>query len=448
MAGGAVWPAQRHPTSNGGGTGEQRGPDYLTGEAVPMQSPMLTPIPPPARNGSMRHVEFLEDAVRAALAGNPDPGVLDTLLKQLEEANRVLNGLPTPTKDGSTGGHEMNGSPEYKTCDQSVLDAQAAKENQRVVNEDVSDLADKFIRGHKEFRLKVDSPIGDVMDLLDRVVKWFAPAIPAGPTMAEYLKHTLPLRPYEVSASVIHELRSGNVPTYVAVQQELDGLSVAHAPDGSGNKYLRHLSVCRQYVSQKVLKDLNLSTLNKAITRCLRASCDQNMLTSLGAVPNCVNFGVMLANVVGRDNKAILLEMHASLVAPIRMPQMGKGCTQPQEMLMYMLAAFDVRMNLAELLSANSASLAYLKLLESMPVGTGDMGPPVAEIKAIWEQNLMTDACTTREAVTASIKATLENLGGTRWNGELVQDQAHKRTAYSLDAEPASATAPPPKSVL
>jgi hypothetical protein len=34
----------------------------------------------------MRHVEFLEDAVRAALAGNPDPGVLDTLLKQLEEA--------------------------------------------------------------------------------------------------------------------------------------------------------------------------------------------------------------------------------------------------------------------------------------------------------------------------------------------------------------------------
>ncbi len=39
-------------------------------------------------------------------------------------------------------------------------------------------------------------------------------------------------------------------------------------------------------------------------------------------------------------------------------------------MLLYMMAAFDARMNLAELLNANSASLAYLKLLESMPVGT------------------------------------------------------------------------------
>jgi hypothetical protein len=126
---------------------------------------------------------------------------------------------------------------------------------------------------------------------------------------------------------------------------------------------------------------------------------------------------------------------------------MGKGCTQPQEMLMYMLAAFDVRMNLAELLSANSASLAYLKLLESMPMGTGDMGPPVAEIKAIWEQNLMTDACTTREAVTASIKATLDNLGGKRWNGELVQDPAYKlKSAYALETDAESASAPKPTS--
>jgi hypothetical protein len=81
-----------------------------------------------------------------------------------------------------------------------------------------------------------------------------------------------------------------------------------------------------------------------------------------------------------------------------------------------MMAAFEARMSIAELLNANSASLAYLKLLESMPVGTGDMGPPpaVAEIKAIWEENLMTGACTTREAVTASIKDTLDNLGGKR----------------------------------
>ena len=195
------------------------------------------------------------------------------------------------------------------------------------------------------------------------------------------------------------------------------------------------------------MKDVNLATLNKAITRSLRACCDQNLLASVGAVPNCVDFCVMLANIMGRDNKAILLEVHASLVAPIRVPQMGKGCTQPQDMLLYMMAAFEARMNIAELLNANSASLAYLKLLESMPVGTGDMGPPVAEIKAIWEENLMTGACTTREAVTASIKDTLNSLGGKRWNGDLVQDQAYKlKNAYALEAEPESASAPQPKS--
>jgi hypothetical protein len=80
-------------------------------------------------------------------------------------------------------------------------------------------------------------------------------------------------------------------------------------------------------------------------------------------------------------------------------------------------------------------------------VGTGDMGPPVAEIKAIWEQNLMTDACTTREAVAASIKATLENLGGKRWNGELVQDPAYKlKSAYALETDAESASAPKPTS--
>jgi hypothetical protein len=79
----------------------------------------------------MRHVEFLEEAVRSELTGRRDPEVLDTLLRQLDEANRVLNGVPTPTKDGSTGGRDVKGSPEYKTCDQSMLDAQDAKENQR-----------------------------------------------------------------------------------------------------------------------------------------------------------------------------------------------------------------------------------------------------------------------------------------------------------------------------
>ena len=95
-----------------------------------MPSPMLTPITPLARNSSMRHVEFLEEAVRSELTGRRDPEVLDTLLRQLDVANRVLNGVPTPTKDGTTGGRDVNGSPEYKTCDQSMLDAQA-KETQR-----------------------------------------------------------------------------------------------------------------------------------------------------------------------------------------------------------------------------------------------------------------------------------------------------------------------------
>jgi hypothetical protein len=331
MAGGALWPAQGHPASSDGGTGVRRGPDYLTGDAVPMPSPMLTPVTPLARNSSMRHVEFLEEAVRSELTGRRDPEVLDTLLRQLDEANRVLNGVPTPTKDGSTGGRDVNGSPEYKTCDQSMLDAQAAKENQRDVIGDISAMADGFIKAHKEFRLTVNSPLGDAMDLLDRVIKWFAPAIPAGPKMAEYLRRALPLRPCEVSASVIHELRNGKVPTYGEVQQELEGLSSAHASDGTGNRYIHHLIEIRKYVSEKVVKDINLSTLNKAITRSVRGCCDQNLLASLGAVPSCIDLCVMLASIMGRDNKAILLEGHASLVAPIRMPQMGKGCTQPRK---------------------------------------------------------------------------------------------------------------------
>ena len=148
---------------------------------------------------------------------------------------------------------------------------------------------------------------------------------------------------------MIHELRNGKVPTYGEVQQELEGLSGAHASDGTGNRYIHHLIEIRKYVSEKVVKDINLSTLNKAITRSVRGCCDQNLLASLGAVPSCVDLCVMLASIMGRDNKAILLEGHASLVAPIRMPQMGKGCAQPQDMLLYMMmAAFEARMNLAE----------------------------------------------------------------------------------------------------
>ena len=138
----------------------------------------------------------------------------------------MLTGMKTPTKDGSTSGRDVNGSPEYKTCDQSVLVAQAAKEDQKDTNGDISDLAEGFIRAHKAIRLKVDSLLSDVMDLLDRAVQWFAQAIPAGPKMAEYLKCTLPLRPCEVSPSVIHELKGGKEPTYCEVHKELAGLSV------------------------------------------------------------------------------------------------------------------------------------------------------------------------------------------------------------------------------
>jgi hypothetical protein len=46
---------------------------------------MLTPIAPLGRDSSLRHVEFLEEAVRNELAGARDPVVLNALLQQLEE---------------------------------------------------------------------------------------------------------------------------------------------------------------------------------------------------------------------------------------------------------------------------------------------------------------------------------------------------------------------------
>ena len=200
-----------------------------------------------------------------------------------------------------------------------------------------------------------------------------------------------------------------------------------------------------------MVKDTSFSALNKAFINGVRSCCDSNLLASLGAISNCVDLGVTLAEIMGRDQKAILLSVYASLVAPICMPRVGKGCTQPQDVLLYMLAAFDARMNMAERIGANSASLAYLKLVEAMPEGIGAIGPPLAEIKATMEESLTNGVCTTRESVAASIQATLQRLGQKRWDGTLVPAKASQvscedvpRSAYSVEAGPTSATAPSP----
>ena len=54
---------------------------HLAHGAQQMQSPMLTPIAPLVRDSSLRHVEFLEGAVRNELAGARDPVVLSALLQ-------------------------------------------------------------------------------------------------------------------------------------------------------------------------------------------------------------------------------------------------------------------------------------------------------------------------------------------------------------------------------
>jgi len=212
-----------------------------------------------------------------------------------------------------------------------------------------------------------------------------------------------------------------------------------------------YLHACRKHVAVLMVKDTSLSALNKAFINGVRSCCDSNLLASLGAISNCVDFSVTLAGIMGRDQKAILLSAYASLVAPIRMPRVGKGCTQPQDVLLYMLAAFDARMNMAERIGANSASLAYLKLVEAMPEGVGAIGLPLAEIKASMEESLTNGVCATRESVAASIHDTLQRLGQKRWDGTLVPAKESQescedvpRSAYEVETSPESATTPSP----
>ena len=69
---------------------------------------------------------------------------------------------------------------------------------------------------------------------------------------------------------------------------------------------------------------------------------------------------------------------YQSFMATVEMPPMVTGF-QLQELLTYMEAAYEVRMNTAALMGMDPALLAFLRMLEpeSIPEGTGAMGPPM-----------------------------------------------------------------------
>jgi hypothetical protein len=397
----------------------------------------------------LRHIAFLEAAIDRELMkpGTRDPAMLNTLLQQLDEANRVESGIATPTKGGHSSDHEGHGSPEYKKGDQSMLAVQAAKENQRADSDAVSKLGDEFITAHSGFRLTEASSLGEVMGLFSRAVDWFAKAIPKGPSFSAFMRQVMPLDPCRVSPSVVHELKGGRAPAYFEVQRELAAVVVDVAP-GSGSAYLQNLIQRRQYVSTLMVDNTEYAALNRTFIRAVRACCNQNILAMVGVIADCVSLGTTLAEIFGRRDRDVTMGAYQSFMATVEMPPMVTGF-QLQELLTYMEAAYEVRMNTAALMGMDPALLAFLRMLESMPEGTGAMGPPMAALKASWEEFMSNGEYKNRESVTEFIRKTRIGLGNKRYDGTLVPAPASQlsrqsvmpRSAYAAEPEESPATA-------
>ena len=330
------------------------------------------------------HLQWLQQQYDAErMSATRDPAVLDSIMRQMEATRNAMLGIVTPPKTGSKSGQDkQDGTPEYKLNGTSALDAPAVTVvTEKFSNEKIRGLGDSFMRSTKEVRLRIDTTPEEAMSFLARLSRHLANSVPHGPVLEELLKRTIPLDAEDLSAGVVRDIENGRQPPSVTAKLLLEDVDVTSS--GGGADYLADLRGKRHVVSA-LLDTKDFLMLNKTLTECMLNSCTATLSDQLGTTSGSLQLAVTLLQVLGHNDNAILRQAYGSLLKPMRVPEMG-AMSQPQQVLIWMRAAFEARMELAGRIGMNTAMLSWLMLMQGLPVGKGDMAHVFSEIRALSE---------------------------------------------------------------
>jgi hypothetical protein len=407
---------------------------------------MYTPRSQP--DPAAMHLQWLQRRYdEERMSPTKDPALLDKLLQQMEATNNAMLGIVTPPKTGDPMGHRrLDGSPGYKLPDTGALGAPAVQTvTEKMSNQKIGDLGTSFNKANNHFRLTLDTTPAEAMRFLSRLSHHFAKAVPHGPVLEELLKRTIPLEETDPPAGAARDLENGRQPPYVTARLLLAGKGIG-ASGGGSDAYLADLRSKRNIVSA-LLSNAEFLMLDKTFAECLLHSCSGPLCDLLGTCENSLQLAVELMTVLGRTDSKILREAYASLLQPVRVPGMG-AMSQPQQVVMWLKAAYEARMDLAGRVGMNTAMLSYLMLMPGIPVGKGDMAHVFAEMKAECEGYLSSDEEKTHEAVVAFIdEKLLRPLEQKHWNGTWKSvEPANPVAAYAADASPESSASAAAKS--
>ena len=407
-------------------------------------TPLRPQVPPTHRDPTAMHLQWLQQQYDAErMLATRDPAVLDSLMRQMEATRNAMLGIITPPKPGNTSGQDkQDGTPEYKLNGTSALDAPAVSVvTAKFSNEKIRSLGDSFMRLNKDVRLMIDTKPEEAMSFLARLSRHLANSVPHGPVLEELLKRTIPLDAADLSAGVVRDIENGRQPPSVTAKLLLEDMDVTSS-GGDGDSYLFYLRKKRSVVSA-LLDSKDFLMLNKTFAECVLNSCTNTLSDQLGTTSGCLQLSVTLLQVLGHNDNAILRQAYGSLLKPMHVPEMGV-MSQPQQVLLWMRAAFEARMELAERIGMNTAMLSWLMLMQGLPVGKGDMAHVFSEIRALSEGYLSSGEEKSRGSVLAFINGELLGpLGQKRWTGSWknAPQPAGAVAAYGADVAPESSQA-------
>jgi hypothetical protein len=386
------------------------------------------------------HLQWLRQQYDAErVSATKDPAVLDKLLQQMEATTNAMLGVVTPARTGNHVGHGgSHGSPEYKLSEAGALGVPAVKGvTEKHSNEKIRNLGASFLAANAGVRFAIDTKPEEAMRFLARLSRHMAKAVPHGPVLEELLKRTIPLEETDPPAGVARDLENGRQPPYVTARLLLADQGISES-GGGGDAYLADLRAKRNIVSALLSKD-DFLMLNKTFAECLLNSCTSTLSDLLGTCEDSLQLSVELVTVLGHTDSKILRKAYASLLQPMRVPEMG-AMSQPQQVVLWLKAAYEARMELAGRVGMNTAMLSWLMLMPGIPVGKGDMAHVFAEMRAMSEGLMASDEEKSHETVVAFINdRLLRPLEHKRWTGTWTSVvQASSVTAYAADASPDS----------
>ena len=404
-------------------------------------TPLQPPAPPSHRDPAAMHLDWLQQQYDAErMSATRDPAILDSIMRQMEATRNAMLGIVTPPKTGNTSGQDkQDATPEYKLNGTSALDAPAVNVvTEKFSNEKIRGLGDSFMSSNREVRLMIDTKPEEAMTFLARLSRHLANSVPHGPVLEELLKQTIPLDAADLSAGVVRDIENGRQPPSVTAKRLLDDVDVPSS-GGGGADYLADLRRKRHVVSA-LLDTKDFLMLNKTFTECVLNSCTATLSDQLGTTSGSLQLSVTLLQVLGHNDNAILRQAYGSLLRPMQVPDMGP-MSQPQQVIQWMRAAFEARMEFAGRIGMNTAMLSWLMLMQGLPVGKGDMAHVFSEIRALSEGYLSSGEEKSRDAVIAFIdRQLLVPLGQKRWTGSWrnAPQPAGTVAAYAASASPAS----------